>query len=170
MMPIQTIRSQIFNTDINATINFIIDNIFLRISSKIENINFALNLSPDVPRIQINEFVVWEVIEPLIQNSIDHAPEYAITISISTQFSAETKQTKIIIEDDGKGISSDLLLENEKGIQKLFLENVTTKNVVEKSAGYGCFIAHQLSTKRCGWKLTAENLAKGCRFVLTIQN
>ena len=62
---------------------------------------------------QINEFVVWEVIEPLIQNSIDHAPEYAITISISTQYSPETKQTKIIIEDDGKGISSDLLLKND---------------------------------------------------------
>ncbi|MDA3861321.1 MAG: ATP-binding protein, partial [Melioribacteraceae bacterium] len=168
--PLQTIRNQIFNTDINATIRFIIDNIFLRVSSKIENINFTLNLSQSIPTIKINEFVVWEVIEPLMQNSIDHAPEKGISITITTLYLEETKQTQIIIEDDGDGLSNNLLSKDENGIQKLFLENVTTKKVVEKSTGYGCFIAYQLSTKRCGWKLTAENLDKGCRFVVTIQN
>jgi len=167
--PLQTIRNQMFNTDINEAIKFIINNIFLRVSSKIENINFDLNLADDVPRIKINEFVVWEVIEPLVQNSIDHAPDYAITISISTIFNVESRETHIIIEDNGNGISPTLLEKNENGIQKIFLENITTKNVVEKSAGYGCYIAHQLSTKRCGWKLAAENLEKGCRFIIKMQ-
>ncbi len=167
--PLQTIRNQMFNTDINEAIKFIINNIFLRVSSKIENINFDLNLADDVPKIKINEFVVWEVIEPLVQNSIDHAPEYDITISISTTFNVESRETLIIIEDNGKGISPTLLEKDENGIRKIFLENITTKNIIEKSAGYGCYIAHQLSTKRCGWKLTAENLEKGCRFIIKVQ-
>jgi len=167
--PLQTIRNQIFNTDINEAIKFIINNIFLRVSSKIENINFNLNLRDDIPKIKINEFVVWEVIEPLVQNSIDHAPNYNITITISTIFDTKSRETLIIIEDNGSGISHTLLERNKDGIQKIFLENITTKNVVEKSSGYGCYIAHQLSTKRCGWKLTAENLKQGCRFIIKIE-
>ncbi len=167
--PLQTIRNQIFNTDINNAIRFIINNIFLRVSSKIENINFSLNLADDIPKIKINEFVVWEVIEPLIQNSIDHAPNYNITITISTIFDVKSREILIIIEDNGNGILHTLLEKNKDGIQKIFLENITTKNVVEKNSGYGCYIAHQLSTKRCGWKLTAENLKQGCRFIIKIE-
>lgn len=168
--PLQTIRNQLFNTDINESIKFIVENIFLRISSKIEKINFKLNLDPNLPNIKINEFVVWEIIEPLVQNSIDHAPDHNITITITTLFLKETNQTQIIIEDDGKGILPSLLEINDAGFQKIFMENITTKNVVERSAGYGCYIAHQLATKRCGWILTAENLDKGCRFKIKMKN
>lgn len=168
--PLQTIRNQLFNTNVNEAISFIVENIFLRISSKIEKINFKLNLDSNLPKVKINEFVVWEIIEPLIQNSIDHAPDYSITISISTRFNAENKESFVIIEDDGKGIVSNLLEVNEKGFQKIFMENITTKTVVERNAGYGCYIAHQLATKRCGWNLIAENLEKGCRFTITMKN
>jgi K+-sensing histidine kinase KdpD len=168
--PLQTIRNQLFNTNVNEAISFIVENIFLRISSKIEKINFKLNLDSNLPKVKINEFVVWEIIEPLIQNSIDHAPDYSIIISISTRFNAENKESFVIIEDDGKGIVSNLLEVNEKGFQKIFMENITTKTVVERNAGYGCYIAHQLATKRCGWNLIAENLEKGCRFTITMKN
>ena len=153
-----------------ASLSLLIFLIPIPVSSKIENINFNLSLDENIPRIKINEFVVWEVLEPLIQNSIDHAPNHNIIVSIATKFNSTTKQTKIIIGDDGNGISNNLLEKDKNGIQKLFLENITTKNVVEKSTGYGCYIAYQLSTKRCGWNLYAENLEKGCQFVLTIQN
>lgn len=167
--PLQTIRNQMFNTDINEAIKFIINNIFLRVSSKIENINFDLNLGDDIPKIKINEFAVWEVIEPLVQNSIDHAPARDLTITISTTFSIKLSETLIVVEDNGNGIAPSLLEKNDDGIQKIFLENITTKTVVEKNSGYGCYIAHQISTKRCGWKLIAENLEKGCRFIIKIK-
>ena len=168
--PLQTIRNPLFNTDINEAINFIVENIFLRISSKIEKINFKLNLDPNIPKVKINEFVVWEIIEPLIQNSIDHAPDYNITIIITTHYNTESKESLISIEDDGIGIAPSLLEINDKGFQNIFIENITTKKVVERNAGYGCYIAHQLSTKRCGWNLTAENLEKGCRFTIKMKN
>ncbi len=167
--PLQTIRNQTFNTDINDTIKFIVENIFLRVSSKIENIKFKMNFADYIPAVHINEFVVWEIIEPLIQNSIDHAPARYTTVSINTIYSEELKEIKIIIEDDGNGISEELLEKDDTGIQKLFLENVTTKNTTERNSGYGCYIVHQIATKRCGWQIRAENHTNGCRFIITIK-
>ena len=51
---------------------------------------------------------------------------------------------------------------------KIFLENLSTKPQSRK-AGYGCYIAHEIATERCGWTIDAENLLdKGCQFILTI--
>jgi len=167
--PINTIRNPIFNTDINNLIKFIVENIFLRISSKMENIHYDLNLDDNLPKVIINEFVVWEILEPLIQNSIDHAPDKDLIISITTKYDAEKSESQIIISDNGNGLQSDLLETDENGIQKVFLENVTTKNVEERRAGYGCYIAYELAVKRCGWKLSAANNDEGCRFTITIK-
>lgn len=168
--PLQTIRGQIFNTDINETINFIVDNLFLRVTSELSKINFRLKLDSNIPKVKVNEFIVWEILEPLIQNSIDHAPDHKIDISVSTVFDNVKKKTIIIISDNGNGINEDLLEKDEKGVQKLFLENVTTKERKERRSGYGCYIAHQLATRRCGWKLSAENLVNGCQFILEINS
>ncbi len=167
--PIQTIRSQLFKTNINELINFIVENIFLRVTSKMENLNFELNLSKDLPLVNINEFVVWEIIEPLIQNSIDHSPNKTLIVAIATEFDAEKQESRIIISDNGNGLSDNLIKIGKEKIQRIFIENVTTKNVEEKQAGYGCFIAYQLAVKSCGWKLKAENLEIGCRFIITIK-
>jgi signal transduction histidine kinase len=164
--PLQTIRNPIFNTDVNKLIEFIVKNIFLRISSKMENVNFRTNLCPDFPKVHINEFVVWEIIEPLIQNSIDHANTENLLVEISTKIDREKKKAYIIIEDNGQGIK-EKLLEEENGIQKIFIENITTKDVEERRAGYGCYIAYELSVKRCGWNIKAENKEQGCRFIIS---
>jgi light-regulated signal transduction histidine kinase (bacteriophytochrome) len=167
--PLQTIRNPIFNTDVNRLIKFIVENIFLRISSKMENIEFKMELSPDFPKVHINEFVVWEIIEPLIQNSIDHANTENLLVLISTKIDTGTNKAYIIIEDNGKGIKENLL-EEVDGIQKIFVENVTTKNIEERRSGYGCYIAYELAVNRCGWKLRAENKTTGCKFVIAIDN
>lgn len=166
--PIQTIRGPIFNTDINETINFIVDHIFLRVTSEVSKINFKLKLDDNIPTVKVNEFIVWEIIEPLIQNSIDHAPDHKIDIIITTKHLPLEKISILTIEDTGNGINDELLDRNEEGIQNIFLENITTKKVEERRAGYGCFIAYQLATKRCGWDLSAINNGKGCRFTITI--
>ena len=62
------------------------------------------------------------------------------------------------------------LLERDKtGVQNIFRENVTSKKTEEQNVGYGCYIAFEIS-KRCGWDLKAENLNKGCKFIITIKN
>ncbi len=167
-IPIQTIRNPIFTTDINETIRFIIENIFLRTTTKIPGIKFSLDLDPYFPRVHINEFIIWEIIEPLIQNSIDHSPDWDLEIKISTKYDEKNGNALIIIQDNGEGILPTLLEKDEKGVQKIFYENVTTKDVVERPSGYGCYIAFEMAVGKCGWQLKAENLEKGCRFIITI--
>ncbi|MFZ5517553.1 MAG: ATP-binding protein [Candidatus Zhuqueibacterota bacterium] len=166
--PIHAIRNPIFQTDLNELIRFIIDNIFLRISKNRDQNVFLLDLDPTLPKLQVNEFVIWEILEPLIQNSIDHSDDQKIIVSIRTKFDADQKISRVVVSDGGKGINPILLQKNEVGIKKIFLENVSTKPQSRKS-GYGCYIAYEIATERCGWTIDAENLPdRGCQFILTI--
>ena len=167
--PIQTIRNQAFNTNINEVITFIIDNLFLRLSNKTDFFKFELNLDDKLPNVHINEFIVWEIIEPLIQNSIDHSTQDKIIVKIETFFNPTENKSVVIISDNGKGINAELMKLDKNGIRKIFSENVSTKSNDERKSGYGCYIAHQMATKRCGWKLDVENLSDGgCRFIIEI--
>ncbi|MEE9432132.1 MAG: ATP-binding protein [Melioribacteraceae bacterium] len=166
--PIQTIRNSIFNTDINDAINFIVNNLFLRISSQTDIFEFILNLDKDLPKVSINEYVVWEILEPLIQNSIDHGDTEKLKIKISTFHFNENKTSTIIVQDNGIGIRKELLEVNEDGIKKIFSENSSTKFAENQNRGYGCYIAYEIATKRCGWKLDVNNLEQGgCEFKIT---
>lgn len=168
---INTIVNPMFHTDINKVIRFIIEHVFLRISSKNDMFEFNTDLDDSIPRVKINEFVVWEILEPLIQNSIDHGNKRSINIYIKTKYDRENDCTFVTIEDDGVGIVNELLNTNEDGIKKIFLENETTKSHLNINSGYGCYIAYQMAVGRCGWTLDAENLVNGgCRFTIKIQN
>ena len=168
--PLQTIRNQMFHTNLNEVIKFIVENIFLRITSKSNAYEIKMETDPKMPLVPINEFVVWEIIEPLIQNSIDHGGENNIIIKCKTKFDEQNNKSYIIIEDNGAGIKKDLLITNENGIKNLFLENVSTKETGLQNSGYGCYIAYEIS-KRCGWDIDAENIKEGgCRFTITISN
>lgn len=167
--PIQTIRNSIYKTNLNDLLKFIINHIFLRISNPVKTIRYNLNLDSTLPPVLVNEFVIWEIIEPLIQNSIDHAGIDIVTIKISTKYYPEKSVSLLTIEDDGKGIPNDLLEKNKAGVKKIFLENVTTKDE-DRNRGYGCYIAYEM-TKRCGWELDAENKNDGgCKFTLLIKH
>lgn len=166
--PIQTIRNQIFKTDLNEVLKFIVDNIFLRVSNPVKTIKFNYALDNKLPLVSVNEFVVWEIIEPLFQNAIDHSDKELLVVTIRTKYNPSEKSSLLAIEDNGKGIRSDLLEKNEYGVKRIFLENISTKEE-EKNCGYGCYLAHEIS-KRCGWELDADNCENGGgRFTLLIK-
>lgn len=157
--PLQTIRSSIFRTNLNEVLKFIINNIFLRISYPVKTINFDFNLDEKLPAVSVNEFVVWEIIEPLIQNAIDHSDKDTVNIEISTKHNPGEKKSRIEIKDNGNGIRSDLLEQAEGGTRRIFLENISTKEEGE-NCGYGCYLAYEIS-KRCGWRIDVNNSDKG---------
>lgn len=167
--PIQTIRSPLFQTDLNEVLRFIVNNIFQRISSKSDAYEIKMELDENLPIININEFVIWEIVEPLIQNSIDHGGESNLVIKVSTQYDKEKNQSYLTIEDNGRGIFNEMLEVNEDGVKKIFIENTTTKTKGINNSGYGCYIAYEMA-RRCGWEIDAENLEKGCRFTITIKH
>ncbi|MDD8016831.1 MAG: ATP-binding protein [Bacteroidota bacterium] len=170
--PVQTIRSKIFKTDINAVLRFLVDYVFKRISLSSDAIKFSLDLDPSMPVVNINEFVVWEVFEPIIQNCIDHAGNNAITVTLKTEFNIHTQQSKVMIMDNGKGIEPWLLERDATGHKKIFLEHTSTKKIGgNQHSGYGCYIAYEIAKQRCGWELDADNLkGKGSIFTFTISN
>jgi signal transduction histidine kinase len=75
-----------------------------------------------------------------------------------------------MIADNGKGIDPRLLETDERGIKKIFQEQVTYGDASAKEhSGYGCYIAYEIATQRFGWKLDAENLpGGGCKFTFTV--
>jgi len=168
---INTIVNPMFKTNINQTIKFIIDNIFLRISSKNEMFEFQLSLDEKVPIVHINEFVVWEIIEPLIQNCIDHGNKKSIQIKVKTLFDVKNNTSQVTIEDNGVGVEEELLMTCENGIKNIFLENKSTKKMENSNSGYGCYIAYQMAVIRCGWELDVRNKDKnGCIFTIGIKH
>ncbi|KAB2838474.1 MAG: histidine kinase, partial [Melioribacteraceae bacterium] len=94
---INTIVNPMFRTNINEVIKFIVDHIFLRISSKNEMFNFELQLDDKLPHVNVNEFVVWEILEPLMQNSIDHSRKESVTVKVDTVYDAVNHVSQIHI-------------------------------------------------------------------------
>jgi hypothetical protein len=167
--PVQTIRNPIFRTDLNEVIRFIVNHIFLR--SAIKSGSFSINFDEceNLPILNINEFVIWEIIEPLVQNSIDHAGLSDLIINIKTEFMEEKKLIRINIIDNGKGVLPELLQEDNRGIKQIFGENISTKDHSMQNVGYGCYIAYEMA-KKCGWELDVFNLKEGgCKFVISIK-
>lgn len=169
--PVQTIRGPIFRTNLNELLQFIVDHIILRVSSKVEGIKFNLSFDDSLPVVHVNEFVAWEILEPLIQNSIDHSGKNELEIGIKTHYNEDEKTTIIKISDNGNGIDAKLLEKNDFGIEKIFLENMTTKEFESYNRGYGCYIAYQLATVRCKWEIEAKNIdGSGAQFIIKIKN
>ncbi|MBC7186412.1 MAG: histidine kinase [Calditrichaeota bacterium] len=166
--PLHTVRNPAFRTSVNDVVRFVVQNIFLRLPSGQQQFRIELDLDERVPPVAINEFVVWEIIEPLLQNAIDHSGNDHLVIRVSSTYQADQQRTLLTIADNGPGVRQDLLETDERGVRRLFLENVTTKSN-QGNSGYGCYIAHELCTQRCGWAIDVENLPEGgCQFTIVI--
>jgi len=166
--PIYTTRNTMFHSNINEILNFLVEHVFTRVYSGNSGCHFKLDFDENFPIVSINEYVIWETLEPLIQNSIDHNSEKEINILLKTRYYANEKRAEVIIQDDGKGIDEELLEKNEFGIKKLFLEYISSKKNSEQTSGYGCYIASEICTKKCGWQIDAENCKQGgCRMIIT---
>jgi len=164
--PVQVIRNSAFNTDINVLLEFIVNNIFRRVYKESDQYKFDLQFDENCPVIHINEYVAWEIFEPIINNAIDHNNTDKINIRISSKYDSKQKEIIVEILDNGKGIKPDFLKEDESGVQEIFKENISTKNISDNS-GYGCYIAYE-NCRRCGWSVTAGNNEVGAIFIINI--
>ncbi|NOX17832.1 MAG: sensor histidine kinase [Chlorobi bacterium] len=164
--PIHVIRNASFNTDINDLLNFIVNNIFRRVYKEGDQYKFNMRLDKNCPPIHINEYVAWEIFEPIINNAVDHNKTKKIDIIISTKF--ESSQNRIIVKiaDTGIGIKPEFLEYDKSEVQNIFKEHISTKDGAE-NAGYGCYIANE-NCKRCGWLISAGNTKDGAAFTIKI--
>ena len=159
--PLHVIRNPMFQTKINDVITFLVKNLFQRVyrEGQANAVNISLNLAEDLPILHINEYVIWEIIEPLIQNSIDHNSDRELNLQIITRLDPICGDLLIEIIDDGKGFSEDLLEPDEDGLKAVFKESVSTKEG-DQHSGYGCYLAREIS-RRCGWQIDAGTSDEG---------
>ncbi len=159
--PLHVIRNPIFQTNINEVIQFVVENIFQRVykASESNAVSVELDFAEDIPILHVNEYVAWEIIEPLIQNAIEHNVDHDLILKIKTKHDAAKKILMIEICDNGKGLSSELLQVDEQGQKAIFKESVSTKDGSQNS-GYGCYLAWEIS-RRCDWVVDAHNKAEG---------
>lgn len=167
--PVSTIRNPAFQSDINDIIRFLVKYIFGRLETTGNLKKIITILDSDLPPVQINEYVIWEILELLIHNSIIHSPDQEVTVTITTRYMQAQNLSQIIISDNGTGINDSLLQTDENNVQLLFLENTSMKSQSENS-GYGCYIARQMCI-RCGWSIEAANPeGGGALFTITIRH
>lgn len=167
--PIQTIRGPLFQTDINEVLRFLTRNLFQRVTGSSSPTRFELCLADNVPAVPVNEFVVWEALEPIIQNALEHGSVADLVVTLMTSFDAAARQITVMVSDNGVGLRPDLLETDQRGVKRVFLENISTKSKGNQHSGYGCYVAYEIATQRCGWMLdAANNDARGCRFTFTI--
>ncbi|RUA32262.1 MAG: hypothetical protein DSY77_12045 [Bacteroidetes bacterium] len=57
---------------------------------------FDLQLDKNCPKVHVNEYVAWEIFEPIINNAIDHNKTQEVNIIIKSNF--ESSQNKIIVQ------------------------------------------------------------------------
>ncbi|GBD87340.1 histidine kinase-, DNA gyrase B-, and HSP90-like ATPase [bacterium BMS3Abin03] len=164
--PVNVIRNQNFNSNLNEIIIFIVDNIFKRVFKEGTQYKFNLELDDKVPILRINEYVIWQMIEPLIQNCIDHNKKRKITINIKTVYDENKQKIFLYICDNGVGINEELLKYNNMGIKKIFTEGTSSKDSSTNS-GYGCYIAYE-SCRMCGWKIDLINQNEGAKTIIEI--
>lgn len=159
--PLHVIRNPIFQTNINEVVHFVVENIFQRVYKVSESnaVSVELNLADDIPIVHINEYVVWEIIEPLIQNSIEHNVDHDLVLVVTTRMDSSKGELILEISDNGKGLSPDLLVMDEDGRKAVFTESISTKDTKQNS-GYGCYLAWEIS-RRCDWVLDAHNNEEG---------
>lgn len=159
--PLHVIRNPIFQTNINEVIQFIVHNIFQRVYrvSQSGAVSVELDLADNIPVLHVNEYVIWEIIEPLIQNAIEHNVDTELVLEIKTRYNESEHLLEIEINDNGKGFPAELLEVDDKGVKALFRESVSTKEGSQNS-GYGCYLAREIS-RRCDWHLDAQNKTEG---------
>ena len=159
--PLHVIRNPIFQTNINEVIQFVVENIFQRVYRVSESnaVSVELDFAKDIPILHVNEYVVWEIVEPLIQNAIDHNVDHNLILEITTRYDKDKNLLMVDICDNGKGLSPELLKADESGRKAIFKESVSTKDGGQNS-GYGCYLAWEIS-RRCDWVVDAHNREEG---------
>jgi light-regulated signal transduction histidine kinase (bacteriophytochrome) len=168
---INTIVNPVFHANINGIIGFIVKHVFLRLSTRNEMFTFDLDLDPAVPPVHVNEFIIWEILEPLIQNCIDHGQKAFLRIGISTRYDPETGRITVRISDDGVGIPAELLQPDPRGFKLIFGEEKPGTRKAGVHSGYGCYIAYQMAVGKCDWTMDADNLeGGGACITMTIPN
>ena len=142
-------------TDINKLIKEVVS--FVSMGLIETGIPVSLSLTPDLPLIETDESSIREVIINDLDNAVEAMPDGG-SIKISTGIDAEDNMLAIEVDDQGKGISSEI-------IDKVFDPFFTSK---ETGAGLGLSISYQIIKAHSGEISFSENPGAGMKCIIKL--
>jgi len=122
-----------------------------------ENIRVDLDLSGDLPKLQLDQDAISRVLINLIKNAIEAKKEKnKLNIKIKSRISRKEGLIRLIIVDDGNGFPEDI-------IDKVFEPYITTK---EKSGGLGLAIVQNIIEQHDGQIFASNIQPHGARITI----
>jgi two-component system nitrogen regulation sensor histidine kinase NtrY len=122
-----------------------------------EGIRVDLDLSGDLPKLQLDQDAISRVLINLIKNSIEAKQEKnKLNIKIKSRVRKKEGLVRLTIVDDGKGLPEDI-------IDKVFEPYITTK---EKSGGLGLAIVQNIIEQHDGQIFASNVKPHGARITI----
>jgi two-component system nitrogen regulation sensor histidine kinase NtrY len=122
-----------------------------------EGIRVDLDLSGDLPKLQLDQDAISRVLINLIKNSIEAKQEKnKLNIKIKSRVSKKEGLVRLTIVDDGNGLPEDI-------IDKVFEPYITTK---EKSGGLGLAIVQNIIEQHDGQIFASNVKPHGARITI----
>jgi signal transduction histidine kinase len=134
---------------------------FITPQNKYERIEFGMDLSEDVPSMNLDPGQVQQVLLNLFSNAADalNGVKAAMPrIVTRTRYKAAAATVELTVEDNGPGVPAEV-------IKVIFEPSVTTK---PEGHGFGLSSAYRIVTNH-GGKITVQNVSgSGARFTITL--
>jgi len=122
-----------------------------------DGIRIDLDLSGDLPKLQLDQDAISRVLINLIKNSIEAKKEKnKLTIKIKSRISKKEGIVRLTIVDDGRGFPEDIL-------DEVFEPYITTK---EKSGGLGLAIVQNIIEQHDGQIFASNMKPHGARITI----
>jgi len=122
------------------------------------NIKIKINLDNGVPIIKADRYQLRQILNNLIQNSMDSIGDKGEITIISTKSSSSKYKIQIKIQDNGCGINSEIK-------EKIFKPYYTTK---ERGTGLGLSIVKRIIDEHNGTIRVESELNKGTTFYINL--
>ncbi len=122
-----------------------------------KGISFQFSINPQSLSIKADEKLITQVLINLIKNAIEASENTKSPMIDFTAFISDKNETKIMISDNGKGIS-------ESDVENIFIPFYTTK---EKGSGIGLSLSRQIMRLHKGSISVSTVPGKGSTFTLT---
>jgi two-component system, NtrC family, sensor kinase len=123
------------------------------------NVQVQLQLSPSVPDVICDGAQIEQVLLALMMNALDAMPQGG-NLWVSTTLNAEENLVRIVVRDDGTGISPEIL-------PRLFEPFLTTKET-GKGVGLGLAISRSILERHSGKIEVESELGRGTTFTITL--
>ncbi len=122
-------------------------------------VQLQLQLDADLPQVVCDASQIEQVLLALVMNAMDAMPQGG-NLWLTTSFSREPSQVRIVVRDDGTGIPPEIL-------PRLFEPFLTTKET-GRGVGLGLAISHSILERHRGNIEVQSEVGRGTTFTVTL--